>query len=230
MRKISLMVLLMMSATVCGFGQVLGGTGSYGGNSGLTLYVGTQMVNGRTFGFLDEATYTRTAVVPDSYQRQLLNPVFALGWWSEIPSDDFVFGYQVMGSYATEKYSVALGSETLSGRSKMLGLNLGCYVGWHFGSQLTACVGLQDESRMPIHEGGRPGIFESQNTLGALAVVRYSFMEDLYVSLNVGYGLLSWGGFSSDWEKYQSVGAEGYYVVETELKPFTLMVGVGKAF
>jgi len=208
--------------------QVLGGANTFGYNSGLGVYVGTHAMMGRTFGKYDDKTGRRNTVEPESYNPRLVNPLIGLGWWSESPSDNFVFGYQIMGNYGDERYTVGLGTETLTNRRKTVGLDISCYLGWHFGGSLTAMVGVQDESRMPINEGGSLNIFSSQNTIGMMAMVRYSFAEDYYAVLHAGYGLFTLGNMMSDWERYKSIGNEGYYVVDSGLKPFTLSIGVGR--
>lgn len=213
------------------WGQVLGGSSTYGTNSGLGIYFGTISMTGRSFGYLDEQTYNRMSVEPDSYQRRLINPLFGIGWWSEIPSDDFVFGYQALGYYGAESYQVSFGSEAVTGSGKAIGLALSAYIGWHFGDQLTALVGVQEENRLPISEEGRVNIFSSHSSVGIMGMLRYSFVEDYFVALQAGYGLFSFGGgFDSDWEKYKQIGTEGYYVVDSDTKPFILMLGIGRGF
>lgn len=220
-----------MAATTTAMGQVLGGSSTYGSNSGLSFNVGTHYTFGRSFVYMDEQRYVWDAVEPRSYSPRWFNPIYGIGWWSESPSDDFMFGYQVMGTYGVERYQVRLGTETLAGRNSILGVNLGCYVGWHFGSQLTVGAGVQYESRMSVAEGGRVNIFNSRSAIGAMAMVRYGFGEDFFATLQGAYGLFSFGDFgSSDWERYKSIGSEGYYVVENDTRCFTLMLGIGKGF
>ena len=111
-----------------------------------------------------------------------------------------------------------------------LGAVLSCYVGWHFGEQLTACIGVTEESRLTVGDGGKVNIFNTQNAIGLMAMVRYTFAEDFFVSLQGNYGLTDWGTFNLDWEKYKPIGGGGYYVVDSGLKPLSVMVGVGRGF
>ena len=231
MKRSFILLLLAVAVSVDVAGQVLGGSSTYGFNSGLSFGIGTQAtMGGRSFWMRDDISYNMCVVEPESYRPQLVNPLLDIGWWSEYPSDNFVFGYQVRGNYSTEKYQVTLGKEALTGSLKTIGLNLGCYIGWHFGDQLTACVGVQEENRFPVKEGGRLNIFNSQNAIGLMAMVRYAFAEDYFVALNAGYGMFPLGGMDLDWEKYTPIGTEGYYVEETDLKTFTLTLGVGRGF
>ena len=224
-------VLLLMAVTTSGMGQVLGGSSTYGFNSGLSIGVGTHATfGGRSFWKDDNVGYGMAVVEPERYQSRLVNPLFGIGWWSEYPNDDFMVGYQITGNYGVEKYQVGLGTENLTGSLKTIGVGLSCYVGWHFGSQLTAAVGIQEENRFPIRDGGRLNIFNSQSTVGFMAFVRYAFAEDYFVALNAGYGMFPLGDLDLDWEKYNPIGDEGYYVEETDLKTFTLMLGIGRGF
>lgn len=228
MKKYLLVVLLIVATTDVA-GQVLGGSSTYGSNAGLSIGVGTHVTFGRSF-WVNDAYYNKTVVEPESYQPRLFNPICGVGWWSETPGDGFVFGYQAIGNYGIEKYQVGLGTENLTGTNKTVGLILGGYVGFHFGSQLTACVGVQDESRLDVEEGGRLNIFNSHNCIGLMAMVRYAFTEDYFLSLNASYGLFPLNDISSDWEKYKSIGTEGYYVTDSNLKTFSIMLGVGRGF
>ena len=232
-RTLLLWVLLTLSATANSMAQVRGGFHPYGMNCGLSVAVGTQSpVGGRTFVIHDPVSYRMIAVMPESYQPRWVNPLFGISWWSETSSDDFAFGYQVMADYGTEKYNVTLGAEPLQGSLKLVGLKLGCYVGWHFGSRFSACVGVQEDSRFPIREGGRLNIFNSQNGVGLLSQGRYVFAEDYYVALHANYGLFTFGDFRSDWdwEKYIPIGSKGYYVSDADTRTFSLMVGIGRGF
>ena len=103
-------------------------------------------------------------------------------------------------------------------------------MGWHFGESLTACIGVSEESRLTVGDGGRVNIFNAQNAVGLMALVRYVFAEDYYVSLQGVYGLTDWGTFNLDWEKYKPIGESGYSVVESGLKPLSVMFGIGKGF
>ena len=224
-----LLVALLIVATTTVMGQV--GPRTYGNNSGLGIYMGTHSTFGRGFAYHDEQRYEYSAVEPESYKPRLINPILGIGWWGEYPSDDFVFGYQIMGNYGVEKYQVTLDKETLINSRKSLGMNLGCYVGWHFGEQLTACVGVAEETRLPVGNGGKVNIFGSQNTFGLMAMVRYTFAEDYFVSLQGSYGFISWGSaLLSEWEKYDPIVERGYYVMDKDLKPLSSMVGVGTGF
>ena len=232
-RNLFIWALLTLVATTNSIGQVRGGFNTYALNCGLSIAVGTQTsVGGRSFVMHDPVSYRMIAVKPESYQPRWVNPIFGINWWSETSGDDFVFGYQVMANYGTEKYNVTLGLEPLQGSFKSVGLNLGCYVGWHIGSRLTACVGLLEESRFPIRDGGILNIFNSQNSVGLMALVRYVFAEDYFVSLHANYGLFSLGGVRHDWdwEAYSSIGSQGYYVTDTDTRTFSLMVGIGRGF
>ena len=225
-----LLVVLLTVATTTAMGQVLGGPSTYGSNSGLGIYLGTHNTFGRSFVYYDEQHYGYNAVEPESYKPRLFNPILGLGWWAEYPSDNFVIGYQIMGNYGVEKYQVTFGKETLTDSRKSLGAVLSCYVGWHFGEQLTACIGVSEESRLTVGDGGRANIFNTQNAVGLMAMVRYTIAEDYFVSLQGNYGLTNWGTFNLDWEKYKPIGEGGYYVEDSGLKPFSIMVGIGRGF
>ena len=224
------MVVLLIVATTTAMGQVLGGSSTYGNNSGLGFYMGTHNMLGRGFAYLDEQRYEYNAVEPESYNPRLFNPIFGIGWWAEYPSDAFVVGYQIMGNYGVEKYQVTFEKETLADSRKSFGAVLSCYVGWHFGEQLTACIGVSEESRLTVGDGGKVNIFNTQNAVGLMALVRYTFAEDYFVSLQGVYGLTDWGTFNLDWEKYKPIGDGGYYMVDSGLKPLSIMVGIGTGF
>ena len=223
MKRYLLVALLIMVATTA-TGQVLGGPSTYGSNSGLGIYMGTHNMVGRSFAF------EYNAVVPENYKPRLFNPILGIGWWSEFPSDNFVIGYQIMGNYGVEKYHVTFDKETLTDGRRSLGAVLSCYVGWHFGESLTACIGVSEESRLTVGDGGRVNIFNTQNAVGLMALVRYAFAEDYFVSLQGVYGLTDWGTFNMDWEEYRPIGESGYSVVESGLKPLSVMFGIGKGF
>ena len=225
-----LLVALLIGVSTTAMGQV--GPRTYSNNSsGLGFYMGTHNTFGRGFAYHDEQCYEYKAVEPESYKPRLLNPIFGIGWWAEYPSDAFVVGYQIMGNYGVEKYNVAFEKEALTDSRRSLGAVLSCYVGWHFGEQLTACIGVSEESRLTVGDGGKVNIFGSQNTLGLMAIVRYTFVEDFFVSLQGSYGLVSWGdALLSEWEKYEPIGERGYYVMDKDLKPLSIMVGFGTGF
>ena len=230
MKKYLLVVMLIVASTAA-MGQVLGGPSTYGSNMGLGIYMGTHNTLGRSFVYSDEQHYGYNAVEPENYKPRLFNPIFGIGWWAEYPSDNFVIGYQIMGNYGVEKYQVTFEKETLTDSRKSLGAVLSCYVGWRFGEQLTACIGVSEESRLTVGDGGKVNIFGSQNTFGLMAIVRYTFVEDFFVSLQGSYGIISWGdALLSEWEKYEPIGERGYYVMDKDLKPLSIMVGVGTGF
>ena len=230
MKKYVLVALLIV-ASATAMGQVLGGPSTYGSNSGLSIYMGTHNMLGRSFAYLDEQHYEYKAVVPESYRPRLFNPILGIGWWAEYPSDNFVIGYQIMGNYGMEKYQVTFEKESMFDSRKSFGAVLSFYVGWHFGESLTACIGVSEESRMTVGDGGRVNIFNAQNAVGLMAMVRYSFADDYFVSLQGVYGLTDWGTFDLDWEKYKPIGeSSGYYVLDSGLKPLSVMVGIGKGF
>ena len=225
-----LLVALLIVATSHVSGQVLGGPSTYGSNSGIGFHVGTQSVFGREFVYRDPMYGVYHPVNTESYKPRLLNPIFGIAWWSEFPSDNFVIGYQILGSYSMDKYQVTLAEEALTNSSKAIGVDLNFYVGWHFGEQLTACIGVTEVNRVTVGNG-KINIFATQNTLGVMAMARYFFTDDFFVSLQGSYGLLSWGGdFGSDWEKYDEIGSKGYYVDDSKLRAMTVMLGVGKGF
>ena len=228
--KKSLLLLLPMVALSFGLkGQVLGGTSTFGYNGGLSIGVGTHASNGRSF-WVENAHYEKVAVEPESYHIRLFNPVFGISWWSEMPSDDFVLGYQIMGNYGEERYTVGIDAHSFAGSLKTVGLSAGGYVGWHFGDRLTACAGLQLEAQYPMTKGGKVNLFSSQSSIGVMAMVRYAVWDDYFLSLFASYGLFPLGDLDMDWERYSSLGTEGYYVVESDLKTFTLMLGIGRGF
>ena len=222
------MFLLTLLATGSGMAQVLSGAGVYGSNCGLGFYVGTIGSTGRIFSILDERSYTQMTVEPDSYQVQRVNPLCAIGWWSETPGDDFVLGYQAVIDYGVEKYRVGLGSELLTGVTRSFGVSLAVYAGWHFGSRWTASLGVQYWDRFPVKGKGVVDIFNSQSSVGLMTMLRYAITDDFFVALQAYCGLLSFGNILSEWEKYQPLGTEGYHVDESNLKPFTLMIGIGR--
>ncbi len=229
MKKYFLLVVVLTVLAPIAMGQV--GPRTYGNNSGLGVYMGTHTMFGRSFTHLNERNYEYMAVEPESYRSRLYNPILGVGWWSEYPSDHFVLGYQLMGNYGVEQYHVTFENEALADSRRTLGAVLSCYVGWHFDESLTACVGVSEESRMSVGDGGRVNIFNVQNAIGLMAMVRYSFSEDYYVSLQGVYGLADWGTFNSDWENYKPIGeGSGYYVVDSGLKPLSVMVGIGMSF
>lgn len=229
MKKSLLWLLPMLALSLGVRGQVLGGSSTYGYNSGLSIGVGTYASNGRSF-WVDNANFDKVAVDPEGYHPRLFNPIFGVSWWAEIPNDNFVYGYHVMGNYGEEQYKVDFGTNSWSVRLKTVGLSAGGYIGWHFGDRLTACAGLQLEARYPIGKGGQLNIFSAQTAIGVMAMVRYAIWEEYFLSLTGSYGLFPLGDLDLDWERYNPVGDGGLYVVDSDLKTFTLMVGIGRGF
>lgn len=211
-------------------GQVLSGSNKYGNDNGVGVFVGSQYTLGRTFGRLNEQTYNRQSVTPDSYRRQLFNPVFGIAWWSEYPVGNLSIGCKVSGSFSSEKYQVELGSENLTGKSQFVGLNVCAYLGLPFADRLTGGVGVWLDEQVPCSDKGKLSIFSSHNNIGLEAMVRYAFAESFFVSLQADYALLQFDGLGGGEERYSSIGTKGYYVVESDAKQFAVLVGIGTSF
>jgi hypothetical protein len=181
--------------------------------------------------FVYQDNYTEWQVVnPEKYKTQVINPVFGLGWWSEFPKDRLVIGLQILGSYCIEKYQVTLDSEYLNGNNKDISLDLNLYVGWHFSEQLMAGVGVMGENRMTAGSDWKVDIFNTHSKVGPMALVRYDFAENFYVSLQGGYGLLNLGGLNKDRDTLKPMGDNSYYAVDSKLKTLTVSLGVGTSF
>lgn len=228
MKKIIIIAALLLAAA-SGKGQVLGESSTYGNNRGIGIYIGTQNTFGRSFVYQDN--YTEWQVVnPEKYKTQVINPVFGLGWWSEFPKDRLVIGLQILGSYCIEKYQVTLDSESLNGNNKDISLDLNLYVGWHFSEQLMAGVGVMGENRLTAGSDWKVDIFNTHSKVGPMALVRYDFAENFYVSLQGGYSLLNLGGLNKDRDTLKPMGDNSYYAVDSKLKTLTVRLGVGTSF
>ena len=233
------MLLLLLAVGLMGRGQVLGGSSTFGSNTSLGIYLGTQHMFGRTFSKMNMTTSTHTAIEPTTYRQRLFDPAFGIEWSSETPDDQYFFGYHIVCNVGMEKYQVGFDEIQLTTLQRWLEIGFGGCVGFHFTHEWSGSVGVLATELYSISGKKGINIFSSLGSLCLTAMARYDLNDDFFVSLRATYGVLpilrgtGWtDGFNRplDMQDDDSLPQAQYYSNDIWLKSHSVMVGIGHYF